>query len=314
MSNISKQTVEDILLDAIALTNDVIGIFDSSDRVVFCNAPFSEMFGQPDQAPIGQSFEQLILSCFERKQGVQIDSTDIQSWLEMAHSKRRSAPYRSFEVDTCCRRWFRLTEMIVGEFLFIYGTEITASKNLEIELVQTKNKLQQLAATDYLTGIYNRRQFNTLAERELLRCGRNNLPATLMILDIDHFKHINDTYGHACGDAILVAFTDRIRGELRSYDIFARIGGEEFAILLPEVDSKVAMDIAARYLSKIADVPFYYESEHISVTTSIGLSESYPKIKTLDYALQIADKNLYAAKQQGRNQAVGVNDRLALER
>lgn len=305
MSVISKQTIEDILLDAIVQTNDAFGVFDAEDKVVFFNYPFCELFAQTEQAILSQSFEQLIRSCFERKAGVNVETDDIEAWLTMANLKRRSAPYRSFEVDTCDGRWLRLTEMIVGDYIVTYGTDVTASKELELELVETKNKLQQLAATDYLTGIYNRRQFNKMAVQELLRCERKKLHATLMLLDIDHFKHINDTYGHACGDAILVGFTDRIRGELRSYDIFARIGGEEFAVLLPEVCNEKANMIAERYLKKIAEVPFYYNGEYITVTTSIGLSESYPNVKTLDYALQSADKFLYQAKQQGRNRSEG---------
>lgn len=305
MSVISNQTIEDILLDAIVQTNDAFGVFDAEDKVVFFNYPFCELFAQTEQAILSQSFEQLIRSCFERKAGVNVETDDIEAWLTMANLKRRSAPYRSFEVDTCDGRWLRLTEMIVGDYIVTYGTDVTASKELELELVETKNKLQQLAATDYLTGIYNRRQFNKMAVQELLRCERKKLHATLMLLDIDHFKHINDTYGHACGDAILVGFTDRIRGELRSYDIFARIGGEEFAVLLPEVCNEKANMIAERYLKKIAEVPFYYNGEYITVTTSIGLSESYPNVKTLDYALQSADKFLYQAKQQGRNRAEG---------
>lgn len=305
MSEISKQTIEDILLDAIVQTNDAFGIFDAEDKVIFCNHPFCEVFAQTEQTTLKQTFESLIRSCHERKEGVKIESAGIEDWLLMAHNKRRSAPFRSFEVDTCDGRWYRLTEMMVSDYMVTYATDITSSKKLELELVDTRNKLQQLASTDYLTGIYNRRQFNKLAEQELYRCERNELHATLMLLDIDHFKHINDTYGHACGDAILVSFTDRIRGALRSYDIFARVGGEEFAILLPEVCIENANIIAERYLKKISDTPFYYDGEYISVTTSIGLSESYPEVKTLDYALQSADKYLYQAKQHGRNRVEG---------
>lgn len=307
MPAVTKETIDRILFKAIELTNDAIGIFDENDQVVFCNQSFAEIFAQSEASTLNLTFEQLIRSCFDRKAGVKIDSTCINTWLEMAAEKRRSSSYRSFEIDTCDDRWFRLSEMMVGEFLFTYATDITASKNLELELVQTKNKLQQLAATDHLTGIYNRRQFNKLAEQELLRCERNKLPATLVLLDIDNFKHVNDTYGHACGDAVLVGFTDRLKGELRSYDIFARIGGEEFAILLPEASDEEALKIAIRYLNKISDVPFYYEGEYIHATVSIGLSESYPQIKTLDYALKSADRRLYQAKQSGRNQVVAPN-------
>lgn len=302
MAKISKQTIEDVLLDAIVLTNDAFGIFDRNDEVVFCNFCFCEIFAQADQAALGMSFSQLVRSCFDRKQGIKIDSNDIEAWLKMANGNRRSVPFRSFEIDTIDKRWFRLTEMLVGEYMFTYGTDITASKNLELELLQAKTKLQQLAATDHLTGIYNRRQFNKLANQELLRVERNHVNASLILLDIDHFKLINDNYGHACGDAVLVALTDRVKGELRSYDIFARVGGEEFAILLPEAAPDSALDIAQRCLRKISERPFYYEGNYIAVTASIGMSATSTTLSSLDEMLKKADKRLYQAKQNGRDQ------------
>lgn len=302
MSKISKQTIEDILLDAIVLTNDAFAIFDQNDRVIFCNFAFCDIFALTEEQALNKTFEDLARSCFERRLGIKIDSDDIEAWLEMALSKRRSKPFRAFEIDTCEQRWFRLTEMMVGEYMFTYATDVTASKHLELELLATKSKLQRLASTDYLTGIYNRREFNKLAEKELHRCKRNGLNATLLLLDLDHFKAINDTYGHAGGDSVLVGFTDRIKVELRSYDIFARIGGEEFAILLPEVSEDNAVDIAQRCLKKISEVPFYFEGEDIQVSVSIGMSESSNKLKSLDQVLNSADKRLYQAKQSGRNQ------------
>ena len=307
MSIISKQTIEDVLLDAIVLTNDAFGIFDADDQLVFCNFAFCDIFAFAEQDALGKTFEHLVRSCFERKQGIKIDSSDIDAWLAMAHSKRRSIPFRAFEVDTCDKRWYRLTELMVGDFMFTYATDVTASKELELELLATKTKLQQLAATDYLTGIYNRREFNKLAEQELERCERNGLSATLMLLDIDHFKTINDTHGHTCGDAVLVGFTDRIKGELRGYDIFARVGGEEFAILLPEVTEDNALEIAKRCLKKISEVPFYYDGEHVQITVSIGMSECSKKLKSLDDVLKSADKRLYHAKQNGRDQVCNFN-------
>lgn len=302
MSKISKQTIEDILLDAIVLTNDAVGIFDQNDTVVFCNFQFCDIFALTEEEALGQTFEHIVRGCFDRKLGIKIDSDDIEAWLEMALSKRRSKPFRTFEVDTCEQRWFRLTEMMVGEYMFTYATDVTESKQLELELIATKNKLQRLASTDYLTGIYNRREFNKLAEQELLRCERNGLKATLLLLDLDHFKTINDTYGHAGGDSVLVGVTDRIKGELRGYDIFARIGGEEFAILLPEVSEDNAIDIAERCLTKVSEIPFYFEGQDIEVSVSIGMSVSSSNLKSLDDVLKSADRRLYHAKQSGRNQ------------
>ena len=88
--------------------------------MVFCNYTFCEIFAHSDQGALGDTFEQLIRRCFTIKQGVKIDASDIEAWLQMAHSKRRSAPYRSFEVDTCDQRWYRITEMLVGEYMLTY--------------------------------------------------------------------------------------------------------------------------------------------------------------------------------------------------
>ena len=125
-----------------------------------------------------------------------------------------------------------------------------------------------------------------------------------MLLDIDFFKRINDKYGHAAGDSVLCQVTQRIKGCLRGYDIFARIGGEEFAILLPDTLSSDAYRIAERYRKEIAKTAFEFENLNIDVTVSIGISESYPETKTLDYLLKSADENLYIAKQTGRNKVV----------
>lgn len=302
MSKISDVVLEKLLINVVELTNDIICVFDKYDVIYYCNEPFSDILTLDIKQIIGKTFTDIITASYENNTGLNIDTDTLDDWLEMASERRRSKPFRSFEVDTVEGRWFRFTELIIDDYLFLYGTNITASKLIELKLTETQDKLQRLASTDFLTGIYNRRQFNKLASQELLRCERNELHATLVLLDIDYFKKINDKYGHACGDAVLVHLSDRIKAELRSYDIFARIGGEEFAVLLPEVDNSMAKDIANRYLKRISDTPFYYEGEYIDVTVSIGLSESYPDIKTLDYILKCADEHLYKAKAAGRNQ------------
>jgi len=296
-----------IISQAIVQTNDAIGIFDPNDVVIYCNEPFSELFCAKNNDAQDQSFTELITHCHQNNCGINVESEDLEAWLQLAYSKRRSSPFRSFETDTVDGRWFRITQLLVDEHLFMYATDITASKKIEFELIETQNRLEELASTDFLTGVYNRRHFNRLADTELERCERNKLHASLVLIDIDYFKRINDKFGHAAGDAVIIEMTQRIKGALRSYDIFARIGGEEFAILLPETTTEDAVKIANRYKNRISESPFVYEKQQILVTASIGVSESYPEIKTLDFILKSADENLYIAKQTGRNKVVSPN-------
>ena len=304
MDTLKRPEINAIIAQAFTQTNDAIGIFDPDDVVIYNNDAFAEIFGIDPAKIVGNSFVELITHCFNTKSGINVESDELAPWLKVALSKRRSSPFRSFETDTVDGRWYRITQLLVDDYLFMYATDITNSKNIEFELINTQKRLEELASTDFMTGIYNRRHFNRLAETELERCERNQLHASLVLIDIDFFKRINDKFGHAAGDAVLIELTQRIKSALRSYDIFARIGGEEFALLLPETTTDDAVKIAARYQEKISGTPFIFEKQQILVTASIGISESYPAIKTLDYILKSADENLYIAKQTGRNKIV----------
>ena len=153
---------------AVELTQDAIGIYDADDVLTFCNQAFANLF-ECDESPIGLTFNELITDCYEHNRGVNVETDNISTWLAMAATKRRKRPFRSFEVDLVDGRWFKLTELIIGDELFIYATDVTLSKNTEIELLNTKEQLTQAASTDFLTGIYNRRQFTQLAKVEIER-------------------------------------------------------------------------------------------------------------------------------------------------
>ena len=288
---------------AIEKTQDAIGIYNADDVLTYCNQPYAELFAC-EQLPIGTTFDQLITHCWESNSGVLIETENIEQWLMMAATKRRKRPFRSFEIDLVDGRWFKITELMVDDELFIYATDVTESKRTEIELLKTKEKLTEAASTDFLTNVYNRRHFSYLAKNEIERCDRSSQHVALVLLDIDHFKRINDQYGHAAGDKVLCELTERISKCLRGYDIFTRVGGEEFAILLPETTSAEANNIASRYLRKISNTPFMFEQQALKVTVSIGISESYLENRNLDLMLKSADENLYIAKQTGRNKVV----------
>jgi diguanylate cyclase (GGDEF)-like protein len=164
---------------------------------------------------------------------------------------------------------------------------------------------ERLATLDSLTEIFNRRTFLELAQKEIARHNRNRGPLSLLMVDFDHFKGINDTHGHLIGDAVLKAFTAATLTCLRRNDVLGRYGGEEFAILLPETDPARALVFAERLRSRVAEVRVRSGTTAVGCTVSIGITGlSFEEKADLDNILRIADEALFAAKAAGRNQVV----------
>jgi diguanylate cyclase (GGDEF)-like protein len=162
--------------------------------------------------------------------------------------------------------------------------------------------LLQVAMHDGLTNLANRKYFMEAAERELLIAQRYGLPLSLLMIDIDHFKNINDTYGHATGDAVLTNFSEVALQTLRSTDIIGRIGGEEFAVLLPATDMDNAHQVAGKILLAVSAAQFAHQD--LTITVSIGLATMNEGDNQMDTIMQRADYALYEAKENGRNQIV----------
>ncbi|MDI5986127.1 biofilm regulation diguanylate cyclase SiaD [Halomonas sp. M4R5S39] len=154
---------------------------------------------------------------------------------------------------------------------------------------------------DSLTGLPNRRMVNEHLKQEAQRATRHATPYTLAILDIDHFKRINDRHGHEIGDRVLVAIARVMQGELREYDLCARWGGEEFLLLLAETRLEEARTILTRLLRRLAAVSIEVGDTTLSITASAGLSEHRAGEDPLDDTLQRADRALLQAKRSGRN-------------
>lgn len=297
-------TVSELISLALQNSEDIVAILDPEDRYIYCNAAFADFVDAPIEHIIGQTFSTIARSCYQRQKGILIETDDIEVWLAAAASKQRSAKFRTFEVDLYDGRWIKVSEFIVEDNLFVRGADITSNKTLQFELERTQEQLRMAASTDFLTGIYNRRQFTALADKELDRSSRLGTPLTLLIFDLDLFKDINDIYGHATGDDVLKEFVKRIKTCLRPYDIFARIGGEEFALLLPNTEALDAKNVATRCLNIINHQPLICGKHKIKLTTSIGVSQTVREISTLDALLVSADQNLYKAKRMGRNKVV----------
>lgn len=181
---------------------------------------------------------------------------------------------------------------------------LVAQKTLELERT-LKEKAEIQARTDYLTGLHNRRHFIEQAEHELARALRYHRPLSLLMIDIDRFKTINDTWGHSTGDAVLRKVSLLIRNALREVDIMGRMGGEEFAAVLVEIDVEHAMQVAQRLCTTVAETSIVLqEGESMQVTISLGLTGLKGRDITFDSLLKEADLALYRAKQSGRNRVV----------
>ncbi|MET0066949.1 MAG: diguanylate cyclase [Candidatus Thiodiazotropha sp.] len=170
-----------------------------------------------------------------------------------------------------------------------------------VQKKQAYLRLQQFATTDPLTGLANRREFEAVARREFRRAQRFQRDFSFMMLDLDHFKQINDTYGHGVGDEVLKHVVDICEEAIRSQDFLARYGGEEFMVLLPETDLAGAYQLGVRVCEWVADRPYVSEDIRIATTVSIGVSSIHDQDEQVTDILRRSDNALYEAKRSGRN-------------
>lgn len=174
------------------------------------------------------------------------------------------------------------------------------SDRMQTDTRQMAQALHAASQTDPLTELPNRRHMVDRLEAELCRIGRNGGGFALIMLDIDHFKEVNDAFGHAAGDHVLVETAGLLRRNLRGHDLCARWGGEEFLILLPDTDQVPAEAVAEKLRGLIAHHPITHQGRSIAVTLSLGVA-AYRAGRTADDCIQAADDALYIAKRAGRN-------------
>lgn len=180
-------------------------------------------------------------------------------------------------------------------------------ENLTKELEEKNEILDNLANLDGLTGAFNHRYFQNSLDQEISRCMRNSSTISILLLDIDHFKKFNDTYGHQVGDFVLTEFSTILKENVRKYDIVARYGGEEFVVILPETDLEDAINVAEKLRTSIESADFDDNRETYSVRASFGVSSAKPATEdnfSKDVFISQADQALYEAKEKGRNQVV----------
>jgi diguanylate cyclase (GGDEF)-like protein/PAS domain S-box-containing protein len=288
--------------DLVHSVNSIILRWDAAGKIVFMNPYGLKFFGYDAEELIGANVVGKIVPESES-----ISQRDLGELMEAI----RNDPdrFRNNENENITRDghrvWVYWTNRAItdddGRIVEILsvGNDITGRRHMEAEL-------RRLATTDSLTGAFNRRRFFQKARQEFLRHQRYGHPFAILLMDMDHFKKINDTHGHPVGDAVLKTFVDTCQSIFRITDIFGRTGGEEFSAVLPETEAANAVRVAERLRDRVMNnrVESSTDSGSIRCTVSIGLTSLHEDDVALESMIRRADKALYAAKRAGRNRVV----------
>ncbi len=292
-----EQESRNRLYDAIEAVPDGFVYFDRDDRLELCNERYREFY--PDSADFlvpNTPFEKIIREGVARGQYPKADGNE-EAWIKKRLEVHRD-PKGSIEQELADGRWLRIEERRTRDGGTVgFRIDITELKLREFEL-------QRLATTDPLTGALNRRRFMEGGEKELRRGRRYDVPVSVILFDVDHFKKINDTYGHASGDEVLRHLVKVAQETMREHDLLCRYGGEEFAVVFPESDSAAAEVAAMRLRVAIEKSQIQTENGVVRTTVSIGGTQVDVHNDSLESALSRADAALYEAKNAGRNKVV----------
>jgi diguanylate cyclase (GGDEF)-like protein len=300
------------VLDIVILTT--YGHFHSSDATILLSHEEDEktyFVGQVEEKQISiESSGPLEEYIKENEKVVHIDEIKAKTELKEAHSLFKA---NGFELIVPLRFKERTNGILClkckeEEF----GSEYTEDEKRYINIIAgftsvaiENARLYEMATLDRKTKLYNHGFFQNRLIQEIERAERYNTDLTLMILDIDHFKKVNDTYGHIVGDEVLIDVAKTIKKQVRTFDIPARFGGEEFTVILPETDSKSASKVAERLKKAIKQLSFSTQKRVFSISVSIGIADFILETSmTEDILIEHADRALYYAKEHGRDRII----------
>lgn len=307
MINKKVNTLDAVIRQGLETSQDCIGVLDPDDRVVFCNSTFASAYGIDTLEALGKTNKELLQLAWKNKKGIFIDTNDFEVWYQNILQVQKDKKHNQFETDFTDGRWFKMTRHNLDNgFVMLFGVDITDLKEAQASLYSANQKIEELANTDPLTGVNNRRSFERISAKEWERAKRYQQPLSILALDLDHFKRVNDTYGHKAGDDVLKQFSSICLQEVRKGDSIFRMGGEEFTVLMPMSETEDAKILAARLRSCTETTDFFLDDlgQSINISVSIGVSSlTHWKSSIEDIAAQ-ADQALYSAKQSGRNQVI----------
>ncbi|MCA9836038.1 MAG: diguanylate cyclase [Trueperaceae bacterium] len=285
--------------------NTAIISLDQKQRIVELNPSAEKLLGSNNVQALGQSFTSIIepLVKDERLSNLSGEIGKLSFSLGELHYELQNNVIRSSKGS------------YQGSVVLIYDVsdQLLIQRSLKTQLDETQrleNQLRDLSFKDPLTGVYNRRYLFEAGEQLFKQCRSDHEGLCAIMFDLDHFKHINDSYGHGVGDQVLKEMARRISKSIRATDILARYGGEEFVLLVPSIDSGLAAKIATRIHQLISSKDYVLATQTLTVTASVGVALSNAESQSLSQLLDLADHASYKAKQTGRNrvcyQALGM--------
>lgn len=297
-------TIEDELLKSLHHTPVAFGLFDLKDRLCEANAAFLEPFEA--RLADGHTWDSLMRRCHRRRHAnVPVPSEDIETWINRLRRLHRQPPGRQFDLELGAGRWMWATESLRPDgWLLVHLFDVSQFKATELALRRARDEAVLASLTDPLTRLYNRRLvFDRLGG--LMETTRQmRLSLAVAMIDLDHFKSINDRHGHSVGDEVLVHFADLMRRELRPLDVAGRMGGEEFVLLLPNASEDGALQVVDRLRALVVESrPLGNRLPELRYSFSAGVTGALPD-DTADELIRRADAALYQAKAQGRDRVV----------
>ena len=307
VKQLERELIEsrDRLSLAMSEMSDGLALFDRNGYLVFCNDQYRDAFPRSAHTRVpGAHINEILLECARTGEQLGIPEDDVEGWAERVGSLLRVPNVVTVELFNGSYLQLR-NQLASNDSALVIVTDVTDLKLAELALIEANADLSRKASTDALTGLANRRVFDEALERDMARCGRAGTPLSLILLDVDRFKHYNDFHGHQAGDRCLVMVANAIKTSLlRPADLAARYGGEEFAVILPDTGLAGAEAVAERIRTSIAAASTYDLGSE--VTASLGVAE-YDLTKaptTPESLVRRADGALYSAKAAGRNRVM----------
>jgi len=295
----SQQAVDTLrsALDEIELG---VVLLDSDLRVRFVNRAFLRLYHLTDKAIVsGLDFEGLMRHVVGRRRAM--NTEQFNSYVKTRANEIRAGleEPRDIRMDNGHVIRVNCKTLPDGGRMLVYAN-VT-------DLVQQADRLKEMATVDGMTGLFNRRHFLALADIEWSRYQRHWRPLSLLMLDIDRFKSINDQFGHDIGDHVIMQIAEICRRYRRKSDLIARFGGEEFLLLLPETEASDAQAAAERLRRQVERSDLSIATHTIAATVSIGVAPATPNMRTIVDLIKAADHALYVAKNSGRNRVCGAD-------
>ncbi|MCD2175609.1 sensor domain-containing diguanylate cyclase [Rhizobium sp. C4] len=272
-----------------------VALFAPDDTIAFANDAYRALMNVTADA---RTFGDVVRHAYRTGRGPVL-SMEPEAWLAMASSRRRVREVRSFEVDFLDGSWYMVTESCLeGGWIWDFYTDITSLKSKEHTLLVARDSALRDADTDLLTGLHNRRYGVSELDHQIGVAARRGTNLAVVLIDLDHFKSINDTLGHSAGDDVLTHFAAEVTQLVRRGDTFARYGGEEFLLIMPGAGEREALAAMERARQTIEASAMQVLGHSYTFSSGVARMTARDDVKTL---LRRADMALYAAKRAGRN-------------